>query len=202
MPPNGCPTSGNSSRQSRMPNMSTAKIFTCTDPNLIPILEELKRREPIFHTPEFGTSRADFEKAIAPDYWEASASGRRYSREFILTELEKHPPVDAAYVGWQSHDHAVRQLGSDTYLMTYTLRQLERITRRATIWQKTSEGWRILYHQGTIVSAEEDDTYPSDWLHSPPGAKQETNKTDSEIGSDHAGISESIFANPASPTHS
>jgi hypothetical protein len=141
-----------------MPNMNTLKgIFTCTDPNLVPVLEELKRREPIFHTPEFGTSRADFEKATAPEYWETGASGRRYSREFILNDLEKHPPVDAASVGWQSHDHAVRQLGSDTYLITYTLRQLERITRRATIWQKTNEGWRILYHQGTIVSAEEDD---------------------------------------------
>ena len=156
-------------------NMSTFKdTFTRTDPNLIPVLEELKRREPIFHTPEFGTSRADFEKVTATDYWEASASGRRYSREFILSELEKHPPVDAASVGWQSHDHAVRKLGSDTYLMTYTLRQLERITRRATIWQKTSEGWRILYHQGTVVSAEEDDTYPSSWLDSPPWRETES----------------------------
>ena len=138
--------------------MNTLKsVFTCTDPNLLPVLEELKRREPIFHTPEFGTSRADFEKATAPEYWETGASGRRYSREFILNDLEKNPPVDAASAGWRSHDHAVRQLGSDTYLMTYTLRQLERITRRATIWQKTNEGWRILYHQGTIVSAEEDD---------------------------------------------
>jgi hypothetical protein len=154
--------------QSKIPGMSMAKIFTCTDPDLLPILEELKRREPIFHTPEFGRSRAELEKATAPDYWEASASGRRYCREFILSELEKHPPVDATTVGWRSHDHAVRKLGSDTYLMTYTLRQLERITRRATIWQNTPEGWRILYHQGTIVSAEEDDAYPSDWLHSSP----------------------------------
>jgi hypothetical protein len=152
-----------------MPDMTTSnKIFAHTDPNLLPVLEELKRREPIFHTLEFGTSRADFERTTAPDYWETSASGRRYSREFILSELEKHPPVDAASAGWQSHDHAVRQLGPDTYLITYTLRQLERITRRATIWQRTAEGWRIVYHQGTIVSAEEDDTYPASWVQSPP----------------------------------
>ena len=158
--------------------MSTFKeIFTHTDPNLLPVLEDLKRLEPIFHTREFGTARADFEKATAPDYWEASASGRRYSREFILNELEKHPPVHAASAGWRCHDHAVRQLGSDTYLITYTLRQLDRITRRATIWQRTSEGWRILYHQGTIVSAEEDDTYPSSWLDSPPW-RETRNKQD------------------------
>jgi hypothetical protein len=82
--------------------------------------------------------------------------------------LDKHPPVDAASVGWQAHDHAIRRLGPDTYLFTYTLRQHERITRRATIWQSTPDGWRILYRQGTIVSAEEDDAYPSTWLQSPP----------------------------------
>ncbi len=144
------------------------KVFTQTDPNLLPVLEELKRREPIFHTREFGSSRADFEKVVAPEYWEASASGRRYSREFILNELEKHPAVDAGSVGWTSDDHAVRQLGPDTYLMTYTLRQLERVTRRATIWQRTPGGWRIIFHQGTIVSVEEDDAFPASWLESPP----------------------------------
>ncbi len=148
--------------------MTSHKIFTHTDPDLLPVLEELRRREPIFHTSEFGITRADFEKATAPDYWEASASGRRYSREFILRTLEKHPPVDAASVGWQSYDHALRRLGPDTYLLTYTLRQIERLTRRSTIWQSAPEGWRILYHQGTIVSAEEDDAFPGSWLQSPP----------------------------------
>ncbi len=137
------------------------EIFAHTDTRLLPVLDELKRREPIFHTSEFGRSRAEFEKATAPDYWEVGASGRRYSREFILDGLEKRPPVDAAAAGWQSRDHAVRQLSPDTYLMTYTLRQLERVTRRTTIWQKTADGWRILYHQGTMVEAEEDDAFPA-----------------------------------------
>lgn len=143
-------------------------VFAHTDPSLKPVLEELRRREPIFHTREFGASPGDFETAMAPEYWEASASGRRYSRAFILSELEKHPPVDALSAGWQCYDHAVRRLGPDTFLMTYTLRQLERITRRATIWQKTADGWRILYDQGTIVTAEEDDAYPESWIDSPP----------------------------------
>src|SRR6201985_1807479 len=99
-----------------MPNMNPLKaIFTCTDPNLLPVLEELKRREPIFHTPEFGASRADFEKATAPEYWETGASGRRYSREFVLNELEKHPPVDAAFAGWESPEHCVLATSSDNY---------------------------------------------------------------------------------------
>jgi len=147
--------------------MTTNKIFLHTDPDLLPVLEELRRHEPIFHTLEFGRTRADFERATAPEYWEASASGRRYSRDFILRTLDVHPPVNAASAGWQTYDHALRRLGPDTYLITYTLRQIERLTRRATIWQRTPGGWRILYHQGTIVSAEEDDAFPSSWLQSP-----------------------------------
>ena len=37
-------------------------------------------------------------------------------------------------------------------LLTYTLDQAGRMTRRATIWQRFEARWRILYHQGAIVS--------------------------------------------------
>lgn len=129
--------------------------FTSTNPHLLPILHELLPLEPIFHTKAFGLTRADFEERMAQDYWEVGASGRRYSREFILDFLAKNPPVGSTSAGWQVSDHALRQLGPGTYLLTYTLRQGERLTRRGTIWQKTNEGWRILYHQGTIASSEE-----------------------------------------------
>lgn len=140
--------------------MANRTAYSHTEPDLVSVLEQLRLREPIFHTPEFGSTRAEFERSTAPGYWETGASGRRYSREFILSTLERNPPVDAAAAGWQCYDHALRRLGPDTYLLTYTLRQVERVTRRVTIWQATSEGWCILYHQGTIVSAEEDDTFP------------------------------------------
>ena len=153
---------GSDGRLHKMPRVSTInRFFTRTDSKLLPVLEELKSREPIFHTQEFGTTRADFENATAPEYWETGASGRRYSRDFILSELEKRPPVDAATAGWECHDHALRQLGENVFLLTYTLRQLERITRRVTIWERAEEGWRILYHQGTIAAAEENDAYPT-----------------------------------------
>jgi hypothetical protein len=53
---------------------SSSSVFAHTDANLLSVLEELKRREPIFHTGEFGTTRAEFEKLVAPEYWEVSAS--------------------------------------------------------------------------------------------------------------------------------
>jgi hypothetical protein len=115
------------------------------------ILAELTRREPIFHRPEFGASRAEFENMMDEDFWETGASGRRYSRQFVLDELEKRfsvPHADA----WVTSDFQCRRLGEDTYLLTYTLLQDNvRLTRRSTIWRRAHGGWKIVYHQGTIV---------------------------------------------------
>jgi hypothetical protein len=140
--------------------MTDHVVFAHLDPELLPVFEELRCREPIFHTAAFGTTLVDFERVMAPDYWEVGASGRRYSRDFILNTLKQSPPVDAASAGWQSSNYGLRRLGPEIYLFTYTLRQVERLSRRATIWQMTGEGWRILYHQGTIVSVDRDDALP------------------------------------------
>jgi len=78
-----------------------------------------------------------------------------------FTSFTRKPPAFADSLGWESWDHALRRLGPDTYLMTYVLRQEDRLTRRATIWQRALDRWRILYHQGTVVSVQEDDVAPS-----------------------------------------
>ena len=120
-------------------------------PELQEVLAELSAREPIFHRPEFGTSRADFERMTVEDYWETGASGRRYSRQAVLDELERRfsAPHDDV---WETSDFRCRRLGPETYLLTYTLLQdQQRLTRRATIWQRGKDGWQIVYHQGTIV---------------------------------------------------
>jgi len=122
-----------------------------TAPELQDVLAELSSREPIFHHSEFGTTRADFEKMTAEDFWETGASGRRYSRQFVLDELEEGfaAPHDDV---WETSQFQCRRLGDDTYLLTYTLLQGHvRLTRRATIWRKAADGWKIVYHQGTVV---------------------------------------------------
>ena len=122
-----------------------------TNPELSEILAELSRREPIFHRPELGTTRADFETMTAEDFWEVGASGRSYSRSYVLDSLEKRYAVPHSDV-WETMDFHCRRLATDVYLLTYTLVQdKKRRTRRSTIWQRTAEGWKTVYHQGTIV---------------------------------------------------
>jgi len=124
------------------------------------VLNELMQREPIFHRPEFGTTRRDFEEMTDPEFWEVGASGRRYGREYVLDTLEQRY-ANPEYRGmnsspedtWQTKDFHCQEIARDNYLLTYTLFQGARVTRRATIWRRTSTGWKILYHQGTIVGA-------------------------------------------------
>jgi hypothetical protein len=122
-----------------------------TDSALLGILEELKSREPIFHRPEFGTTAADFENMMDAGFWEIGASGRRYSKEYVLAELERrhqHPHEDI----WETSGFHCRELAPDLYLLTYTLIQNKiRKTRRSTLWRRTKVGWKIVFHQGTIV---------------------------------------------------
>ncbi|WP_158790233.1 DUF4440 domain-containing protein [Granulicella sp. L60] len=135
--------------------------FLTTGPALAVVLEELTQREPIFHRPKFGRSRTDFENMMHSDFWEIGVSGKRYSREYVLSELEKRFPHNADSAEgsdgkeddiWETSDFHCRQLAPDIYLLTYTLLQDHiRKTRRTTLWQRSDAGWKILFHQGTVV---------------------------------------------------
>ena len=115
------------------------------------VLEELRRREPVFHRPEFSGSQAALEAQMAADFWEIGASGRRYSRAYVLQTLAARG-AEAVDDRWRSSDFHCRALAPDLYLLTYTLLQGERRTRRASIWRRGgSGGWQIVFHQGTVV---------------------------------------------------
>lgn len=121
-----------------------------TNPKILNVLNELIQLEPIFHRPELGTKRADFEQMTEATFWEVGASGRRYSRQYVLHEMEKRyasPEEDT----WQTCDFHCLEIAAENYLVTYTLIQGTRITRRSTIWRQTPQGWKIVYHQGTVV---------------------------------------------------
>ncbi len=122
-----------------------------TAPELTDILAELARLEPIFHWPPAEMSRDALEKMTMDDFWETGASGRRFSREFVfdvLAQRQAKPEPDV----WETSEFYCRKLAEGVFLLTYTLLQdRTRLTRRATIWQRAADGWKIIYHQGTVV---------------------------------------------------
>src|ERR1700754_1155415 len=100
------------------------ELAATTDPKLLGVLAELRCREPIFHRPELGTAREDFESMTTADFWEVGASGRRYSRKYVLDALEERhrSPVEEF---WETTDFRCQELAADVFLLTYTLRQPE-----------------------------------------------------------------------------
>jgi hypothetical protein len=46
-----------------------------TNPEILDVLNELKQREPIFHRPEFGTTRADFERMTEVSFGKSARRG-------------------------------------------------------------------------------------------------------------------------------
>jgi hypothetical protein len=124
-----------------------------TDSNIERVLEELQRREPIFHRPEFGTTRAQFEAMTAPDFWEVGASGQVYSREFVLDVLERrHADKTWREEPFETSEFRCRRLSEEVFLLTYLLQQGARRSRRTTVWRRTEPGWIALYHQGTLAA--------------------------------------------------
>ena len=119
-------------------------------PRLDEVLEELRQREPIFHRAEFGTTREDFERITDEAFWEIGASGQRYSRDHVLDVLEarhRHPARET----WEARDFECHPLAPSLYLLSYVLQQEDRLSRRSTVWRRTVDGWKIVFHQGTLI---------------------------------------------------
>lgn len=131
--------------------VKAAMSQTCTtDFTLVPLLEELKALEPLIYSANDGAPRAHFESLLSQDFWEVGASGKIYDRDFVLGVLEdrqKNPTNES----WKTSDFNLRRIESNHYLLTYTLQQPTRLSRRSTIWHRSEDGWKMIYHQGTVV---------------------------------------------------
>ena len=124
-----------------------------TEQELAGVTRELARREPIFHRPAFGTTRADFERMTDAAFHEVGAPGRRYGRDHVLEVLEARQRDGVPEEPLEPSALRCEHIAGDAYLVTYDLRQGDRLTRRATIWRRDVNGmWTILYHQGTVAT--------------------------------------------------
>ena len=119
-------------------------------------MQAMVAREPIFHRPELGTTQADYARMTAPDYWEVGASGKVYKREAVLALLATRRAggmEEGQEHTLEATGFACRRLGESCWLLTYHLVQDgHRRTRRSTVWEFREGDWRIVYHQGTVIS--------------------------------------------------
>ncbi len=124
------------------------KITLETEPHLLSILAELKNLEIGLHFPNQGKSNNELDDMMLASFWEVGASGGCYDKEFVLACLaeraKEQPKVEFS-------DFFCSQIEGESYLLAYTQKEPKRITRRSAIWQRTDNGWKNHYHQGTVV---------------------------------------------------
>lgn len=116
-------------------------------------LHEVRRLEPLFHVGTEAERRERFERLTAPDFREVGASGRAYTREEVWRALAERGGHVAGDAGWETGEWRCRQVGTDTFLVTYLLQQDGRASRRLTVWERHGAAWRAVYHQGTLAEA-------------------------------------------------
>lgn len=116
------------------------------------ILDELQSLEPLFPAACRDATPELFERLVAPGFWEIGASGRRYARAFVLEVLRARQKSRPSEEEWRTEDFAVSEVGGGNYLLSYTLTQPGRVTRRVTLWRRDGERWQAVFHQGTVIT--------------------------------------------------
>ena len=97
-------------------------------------------------SPGIRQDRAALSSLLCADFQEFGASGRIWDRESLLDVLSSEPALPITC----SNFECVR-LAPDVALLTYRARRAGRETLRSSLWRRESAGWRLLFHQGTII---------------------------------------------------
>ena len=112
-------------------------------------VEELKRLEETLLQPEVRRSPEQMAALLADDFVEFGSSGRMYGKAEILATAAQ------PFAGQLSLlEFAAKALAPSVALVTYRsiLRNTdgnERHALRSSIWTRTEQGWKLVFHQGT-----------------------------------------------------
>ncbi len=84
---------------------------------------------------------------LDPDFQEIGASGRLWSRSEIISVLADEASASPVTVT----DMVGRTVSPDLILLTYVTTTPDRKVRRCSLWRRSEQDWRILFHQGTVA---------------------------------------------------
>ena len=81
---------------------------------------------------------------LHPDFTEIGSSGRIWTRDAMLMELEESPagPVELELLG-------ADRLGDNAVLLTYRSYTRSGTTLRSSLWVREGAQWRLRFHQRT-----------------------------------------------------
>ncbi|WP_033328868.1 DUF4440 domain-containing protein [Streptomyces yerevanensis] len=106
--------------------------------------------------PNVRASRSLARELLDPEFVEVGASGRRWTYEQMLAALPDMAGGFEEGPHYQPSDITGVVLAPGLVHLTYETMIDGRRARRSSLWRKRSDGtgWRMYYHQGTLVSPE------------------------------------------------
>lgn len=116
------------------------------------------RQHPWFHVlhakemeildPEVRSDPARVRDLLHDEFIEFGSTGRVYNKKILLDMLRQEKPSSVVI-----RDFSVRQLASDTALVTYrTVGQSGQEARRSSVWVRQDGVWKMAFHQGTRIA--------------------------------------------------
>jgi len=102
--------------------------------------------------PGVRTEQAAVEALLHPDFSEFGASGRRWGRTEMLAALAAEQPAGDEPVVTATEMTGTR-LADGVIHLTYLSQRAGRRAWRSSIWLRTPDGWRVYFHQGTLIPA-------------------------------------------------
>lgn len=113
-----------------------------------PWFQELHASEMEMLDPSVRADPVRVRELLHDDFIEFGSTGRVYNKEILIEMLRSEQPSTVSI-----RDFTVRQLASDTALVTYrSVGQAGQEARRSSVWVRQDGVWRMVFHQGTRIS--------------------------------------------------
>ena len=121
-----------------------------------PLRSEIRRLEEALLRPEIRTSSAELSRLLGEDFIEFGSSGRVYGRAQVIEALQAASSDRITLESFR-----LQELGEHAVLARYVAVRHDgsglELTRslRSSIWKREEGQWRIVFHQGTIASPDD-----------------------------------------------
>ncbi len=105
--------------------------------------------------PEVRRSAKRISELLADEFVEFGMFGKIYSKQDFLELLPNSE--EEKFERYKASNFEAKEITPDTVLLTYKasiefLKTNEMVwTLRCSIWQKRSENWQMIFHQGTVI---------------------------------------------------
>lgn len=103
--------------------------------------------------PEVRAEPGEAEALLHPGFSEFGASGRRWGRTEMIAALAAGQPAGDEPVVTTTEMTGTR-LADDVVHLTYVSQRAGRRALRSSVWLRTPAGWRVYFHQGTLISGD------------------------------------------------